>query len=119
MLQQTTVATVGAYYRKFLALWPTVEALAAASREDVLKAWAGLGYYARARNLHACAKVVAHEQGGRFPDTEAALSAGSATAASRSSRALASSGRSSGAGRRAGFFRPSGACMILTAEIAG
>jgi A/G-specific adenine glycosylase len=75
MLQQTTVATVAAYYRKFLDLWPTVEALAAAPREDVLKAWAGLGYYARARNLHACAKVVAEAWGGRFPDTEAGLSA--------------------------------------------
>jgi A/G-specific adenine glycosylase len=75
MLQQTTVATVGSYYRKFIALWPTVEALAAAPREDVLKAWAGLGYYARARNLHACAKVVAEELGGRFPDSEAGLSA--------------------------------------------
>lgn len=75
MLQQTTVATVGTYYRKFLELWPTVEALAAAPREDVLKAWAGLGYYARARNLHACAKVVAEELGGRFPDTEEGLKA--------------------------------------------
>jgi A/G-specific adenine glycosylase len=75
MLQQTTVATVASYYLKFLRLWPTVGALAAAPREEVLKAWAGLGYYARARNLHACAKVVAEELGGRFPDTEAALSA--------------------------------------------
>ncbi len=75
MLQQTTVATVGTYYRKFLRLWPTVEALAAAPREDVLKAWAGLGYYARARNLHACAKVVAEELGGRFPDSEEGLRA--------------------------------------------
>ena len=75
MLQQTTVATVGSYYRKFLKFWPTVEALAGAPREDVLKAWAGLGYYARARNLHACAKVVAGELGGRFPDNEAGLSA--------------------------------------------
>lgn len=75
MLQQTTVATVGSYYRKFLRLWPTVGALAAAPREDVLKAWAGLGYYARARNLHACAKVVAEELGGHFPDTEEGLRA--------------------------------------------
>ncbi|MGE4251749.1 MAG: A/G-specific adenine glycosylase [Parvibaculaceae bacterium] len=75
MLQQTTVAAVAGYYRKFLGLWPTVEALAAAPREEVLKAWAGLGYYARARNLHACAKVVAEELGGRFPDTEEGLSA--------------------------------------------
>ena len=75
MLQQTTVVTVASYYLKFLGLWPTVEALAAAPREDVLKAWAGLGYYARARNLHACAKVVAEELGGRFPDTEEGLQA--------------------------------------------
>jgi A/G-specific adenine glycosylase len=75
MLQQTTVATVASYYRKFIELWPTVEALAAAPREEVLKAWAGLGYYARARNLHACAKVVAEELGGRFPDREEALRA--------------------------------------------
>ncbi|MFZ5676839.1 MAG: A/G-specific adenine glycosylase [Pseudomonadota bacterium] len=75
MLQQTTVATVGTYYRKFLELWPTVEALAAAPREDVLKAWAGLGYYARARNLHACARMVAEELGGRFPDSEEGLRA--------------------------------------------
>jgi A/G-specific adenine glycosylase len=74
MLQQTTVATVGNYFRKFLGLWPTVEALAAAPREEVLKAWAGLGYYARARNLHACARTVAKEFGGRFPDNEAELS---------------------------------------------
>jgi A/G-specific adenine glycosylase len=69
------VVTVARYYRKFLRLWPTVEALAAAPREEVLKAWAGLGYYARARNLHACAKVVAEELGGRFPDSEEALRA--------------------------------------------
>jgi A/G-specific adenine glycosylase len=75
MLQQTTAASVATYYRKFLELWPTVGALAAAPREDVLKAWAGLGYYARARNLHACAKVIADGLGGRFPDTEAGLSA--------------------------------------------
>ncbi len=75
MLQQTTVATVGGYYRKFLERWPTVEALAEAPREDVLKAWAGLGYYARARNLHACARVVTEEFGGRFPDSEEGLRA--------------------------------------------
>ena len=56
MLQQTTVKTVAPYYARFLARWPTVEALAAASLDDVLRAWAGLGYYARARNLHACAQ---------------------------------------------------------------
>ncbi|TVQ58688.1 MAG: A/G-specific adenine glycosylase [Rhodobacteraceae bacterium] len=73
MLQQTTVATVGPYFDRFLALWPTVEALAAAPREAVLAEWAGLGYYARARNLHACAQAVA-ERGG-FPDDEAGLRA--------------------------------------------
>jgi A/G-specific adenine glycosylase len=73
MLQQTTVQAVKAYFEKFVALWPTVEALAAAPLDDVLKAWAGLGYYARARNLHACAKDVASRFGGRFPETEEAL----------------------------------------------
>ena len=75
MLQQTTVQAVGAYYRKFLGLWPDVKALAAASQDDVLAAWAGLGYYARARNLHAAAKVVAHEMGGKFPLTAETLRA--------------------------------------------
>lgn len=69
MLQQTTVPAVANYYRKFLARWPTVEDLAAAPLDDVLAAWAGLGYYARARNLHAAAKMVAGELGGRFPRT--------------------------------------------------
>ena len=73
MLQQTTVQAVAGYYRKFLERWPTVQALAAANEDDVLAAWAGLGYYARARNLHAAAKVVAQEMGGRFPVTAAAL----------------------------------------------
>jgi A/G-specific adenine glycosylase len=68
MLQQTTVKTVGPYYTKFLARWPTVTALAAASLDDVLRAWAGLGYYARARNLHACAKTVVTRHEGVFPD---------------------------------------------------
>ena len=75
MLQQTTVATVAAYYRAFLGRWPTVHDLAAADLDAVLAAWQGLGYYARARNLHACAKAVAHEHGGRFPDDEAGLRA--------------------------------------------
>ncbi len=75
MLQQTTVQAVGAYYIKFLKAWPTVEALANAEQDDVLTAWAGLGYYARARNLHAAAKVVAREMGGRFPDTAEGLRA--------------------------------------------
>jgi A/G-specific adenine glycosylase len=75
MLQQTTVAAVGPYFRDFLARWPTVEALAAAPIDDVMKRWAGLGYYSRARNLHACAQAVARDHGGYFPDTEEALRA--------------------------------------------
>jgi A/G-specific adenine glycosylase len=75
MLQQTTVKTVGPYYAKFLARWPTVTALAGASLDDVLRAWAGLGYYARARNLHACAKEVVARHDGEFPDTLEALRA--------------------------------------------
>jgi len=73
MLQQTTVKAVGPYYAKFLTRWPTVAALAQAPLDDVLKAWAGLGYYARARNLHACARAVAEQHGGHFPATEDAL----------------------------------------------
>ena len=73
MLQQTTVAAVAPYYEAFLTRWPTVADLAAAPQEAVLTAWAGLGYYARARNLHRCAQVVAAEHGGRFPDQEADL----------------------------------------------
>jgi A/G-specific adenine glycosylase len=73
MLQQTTVVTVGPYFRDFIARWPTVDALAAAPLDDVLSAWAGLGYYARARNLHKCARHVSEKFGGRFPDTEAGL----------------------------------------------
>jgi len=73
MLQQTLVKAVIPYFEKFLAYWPTVTELAHAKRDAVLSAWAGLGYYARARNLHACAQVVAREYGGRFPDSEAAL----------------------------------------------
>ncbi len=69
MLQQTTVAAVRAYYLRFIDRWPTVGALAAAADEDVMAAWAGLGYYARARNLLACARAVAAERDGRFPDT--------------------------------------------------
>ena len=70
MLQQTTVATVVPYFRDFLARWPTVEALAGAKLDDVLAAWAGLGYYSRARNLHQCAAIVAERFGGQFPQTE-------------------------------------------------
>ncbi|MEP9376834.1 A/G-specific adenine glycosylase [Aquabacter sp. CN5-332] len=73
MLQQTTVKAVGPYFSAFLARWPTIAALAAAPLEEVLSAWAGLGYYARARNLHACAKAVVARHGGRFPADEAAL----------------------------------------------
>ena len=75
MLQQTTVATVGPYFARFLDRWPRVEALAAAKLDAVLHAWQGLGYYARARNLHACAKTVVAGHGGRFPDTEEGLRA--------------------------------------------
>jgi A/G-specific adenine glycosylase len=75
MLQQTTVATVGDYFHRFVKRWPTVEALAEAPLDDVLSAWAGLGYYARARNLHACAQAVVERHGGTFPDDEAALRA--------------------------------------------
>ncbi|QFI65424.1 A/G-specific adenine glycosylase [Sinorhizobium alkalisoli] len=75
MLQQTTVQAVKAYFDKFLRFWPTVEDLAAADTDDVMKAWAGLGYYARARNLKKCAEVVARGHGGRFPDTEEGLKA--------------------------------------------
>ncbi|HSI41648.1 MAG TPA: A/G-specific adenine glycosylase [Xanthobacteraceae bacterium] len=73
MLQQTTVAVVQPYFAAFLGRWPRVEALAAAPLEEVLQAWAGLGYYARARNLHACARAVVERHGGRFPAEEAAL----------------------------------------------
>src|ERR1700754_963339 len=73
MLQQTTVRAVAPYFTRFVARWPDVAALAAAPLDDVLREWAGLGYYARARTLHACARVVAAEHGGRFPGTEEAL----------------------------------------------
>ncbi len=73
MLQQTTVAAVAPYYHRFLERWPTVDALAAAPLDAVLTVWAGLGYYARARNLHRCAAVVSAEHGGRFPASAAAL----------------------------------------------
>lgn len=73
MLQQTRVETVLPYYAKFLSRWPDVTALAEARQEEVLSAWAGLGYYARARNLHACAKAVVAEFAGVFPGEEAEL----------------------------------------------
>ncbi len=75
MLQQTTVPHATPYWERFLARWPRVDDLASAPREEVLAAWAGLGYYARARNLHACARVVAHELDGRFPEDLAGLQA--------------------------------------------
>nr|WP_047580800.1 A/G-specific adenine glycosylase [Methylobacterium sp. ZNC0032] len=75
MLQQTTVAAVKPYYERFMARFPTVKALAEAPSEDVMQAWAGLGYYSRARNLHACAKAVMESHRGRFPDTEEGLRA--------------------------------------------
>jgi len=75
MLQQTTVQAVKPYFAKFLTLWPEVTDLAAAPVEDVMAAWAGLGYYARARNLKKCAEAVAAEHDGVFPDTEEGLRA--------------------------------------------
>src|ERR1700753_3013163 len=73
MLQQTGVKTVGPYFEKFVARWPDVAAMGRASLDDVLRMWAGLGYYSRARNLHACAVAVLRDHGGAFPDTEEGL----------------------------------------------
>lgn len=73
MLQQTTVATVIGYFERFIARWPTVQALAAAERDDVLRLWAGLGYYRRAHLLHECAQVISRDYGGVFPATEGNL----------------------------------------------
>ncbi len=73
MLQQTTVKAAAPYFLRFLQRWPTVTDLAADRLEEVLKLWAGLGYYARARNLHACARAILERHGGRFPQTEAEL----------------------------------------------
>jgi A/G-specific adenine glycosylase len=75
MLQQTTVVAVAPYFAAFLARWPDVASLAAAELDAVLHAWQGLGYYARARNLHACARAVVARHGGKFPADEAALRA--------------------------------------------
>jgi A/G-specific adenine glycosylase len=75
MLQQTTVKAVAPYFMRFVERWPNLQALAAAPLDDVLRQWAGLGYYARARNLHACAKAVVEGHGGRFPASEAELAA--------------------------------------------
>lgn len=73
MCQQTTVVSAAPYWRKFLKKWPTVQDLALAPRDDVLAAWAGLGYYARARNLHKCANILVDQFDGKFPQTEAEL----------------------------------------------
>ena len=73
MLQQTTVKTVTPHFRAFIRRWPTVGALAAAELDEVLHAWQGLGYYARARNLHRCAQVVSRDHAGRFPTSETEL----------------------------------------------
>ena len=73
MLQQTTVKAVAPYFLRFVERWPDVRALARAPLDDVLRLWAGLGYYARARNLHACAQAVVAHHGGHFPRTEAEL----------------------------------------------
>src|ERR1700736_1862591 len=75
MLQQTGVKTVGPYFEKFVARWPDADARGRASLDDVLRMWAGLGYYSRARNLHACAVAVLRDHGGAFPDTEEDLRA--------------------------------------------
>lgn len=75
MLQQTTVEAVKPYFRAFVERWPDVRALAAAHEEDIMKAWAGLGYYSRARNLKKCADVIATEHGGVFPGSEEGLRA--------------------------------------------
>ncbi len=73
MLQQTTVAAVRPYFERFTARWPTVQALATAEDAEMMAAWAGLGYYARARNLLACAGQIVAEHGGCFPDDEVEL----------------------------------------------
>ncbi|MXW84605.1 MAG: A/G-specific adenine glycosylase [Boseongicola sp. SB0667_bin_21] len=73
MLQQTTVAAVRAYFRRFVEKWPDVRSLAAAEDAHVMAEWAGLGYYARARNLLKCARSIAQDHGGRFPETRADL----------------------------------------------
>jgi A/G-specific adenine glycosylase len=73
MLQQTTVAAVGPYFQKFVRRWPSIEDLAKAPRMEIMRMWAGLGYYRRAGLLHECAKVIRAEHGGRFPETEPEL----------------------------------------------
>lgn len=73
MLQQTTVEAVKSYFLRFVERWPTVRAMAKASEDDILRAWAGLGYYSRARNLKKCADIVVAEHGGEFPKSAAGL----------------------------------------------
>ena len=73
MLQQTTVKAVAPYYARFLSRWPNLAALATAPLEEVLQVWAGLGYYARARNLHACARTILEHHDGKFPSRREAL----------------------------------------------
>lgn len=73
MLQQTTVVTVGPYFEKFTSIWPSVHDLAKAEKEEVMHEWAGLGYYARARNLHKCAQVVSNDLDGTFPKEQQEL----------------------------------------------
>lgn len=73
MCQQTTIAAVIPYFEKFTTLWPEVHDLADAEKDNVMREWAGLGYYARARNLHKCAKVISHDLNGVFPDHKSAL----------------------------------------------
>ncbi len=75
MLQQTTVATVSPYFDRFVARWPDIRALAAASLDEILQLWQGLGYYARARNLRACARAIVEQHTGEFPSEVAALRA--------------------------------------------
>jgi hypothetical protein len=102
MLQQTTVAAVAGYFARFTERWPSVADLAAADDADVMAAWAGLGYYARARNLLACARAVVADHDGLFPDSETGLRAlpgvGDYTAAAVAAIAF---GRHAAAGRKA------------------
>ena len=73
MLQQTTVGAVAPYFQKFIQRWPRIEDLASASLDDILRAWAGLGYYRRARSLHECARKIVVDYGGTFPQSETEL----------------------------------------------
>jgi len=73
MLQQTTVEAVKSYFSKFVERWPNVASMAEASEDDILRAWAGLGYYSRARNLKKCADLIVANYGGKFPSTAVGL----------------------------------------------